>query len=247
MNDETNTAPAEEMPLLSLRSVEKTYRMGPDTIRALDGVTLDIHAGEYVVITGPSGSGKSTMLHILGLLDRPDSGQLLYQGQAIKGLSDSSLSAARNGQIGFIFQSFNLLPEQTALQNAMLPLIYTRKSGNGNRRQRATAALERVGLGDRMRHRPSELSGGQQQRVAIARALVKNPILILADEPTGNLDSRAGDEIMTIFDDLATQGIAVVIITHDPTVASHASRHIHLLDGRVTEDRQIPVSSRGSS
>ncbi|MBI4568861.1 MAG: ABC transporter ATP-binding protein [Planctomycetes bacterium] len=224
--------------LCCLREVRKTYRMGPTVIRALDGVTLTVRRGEYLAITGASGSGKSTMLHVMGLLDRPDSGSVFYMDQEVRRLSDRALSAVRNREIGFIFQSFNLLWEQTALHNVMLPLVYARARDPKGRTSRARAreALDRVGLADRLRHRPSELSGGQQQRVAIARALVKEPSLILADEPTGNLDSASGADVMAIFDDLVRQGITVAIITHDTAVASHARRRIGLRDGRVIAD-----------
>ena len=225
-------------PLLELERVSRIYRLGRTIVPALEDVSFRLERGEYVVITGASGSGKSTMLHLLGLLDRPDSGELRYEGRLMREMSDRAVAAIRNREIGFVFQSFNLLREQTALRNVMLPLIYARggEEDEGGRRGRAREALDRVGLGQRTDHRPFELSGGEQQRVAIARALVKRPSLILADEPTGNLDSRAGKAIMEILDGLAAEGITVAIITHDPGVAGHARRRVRLLDGRIVED-----------
>ena len=224
--------------MIELQNITKTYQMGEVEVHALRGVSLQIQPGEWVAIMGPSGSGKSTLMNIIGCLDVPTSGSYRLDGVEVAGLNDRQLAAIRNRKIGFIFQSFNLLPRVTALRNAELPLLYSKKGTNP--RERALAALEAVGLGDRLHHRPSEMSGGQQQRVAIARALVNDPAIILADEPTGNLDSKSGAEIMDILRQLhREQGITIVMVTHDPNIAAQTQRIIHLKDGLVVGDEQI--------
>ncbi len=220
-------------PLIHLAGVGKTYLMGEQTVEALSSFDLDIQRGEMVAITGPSGSGKSTLLHVLGCLDRPTTGTYLLDGQRVDQLTDRELARLRNSDIGFVFQSFNLLSEESALENVLLPLVYGRVPG---RRAKAREALERVGLSHRLDHRPAELSGGEQQRVAIARALVKQPRLILADEPTGNLDSASGQSILDIFSELHADGITIILITHDPDVAGLAQREVRMRDGRLSED-----------
>ncbi len=218
--------------LIRLRSVTRTYRMGEVDVPALRGIDLDIDANEYIAVMGPSGSGKSTLMNILGCLDSPTSGHFELDGRDVSALSDSQLSRVRNAFVGFVFQTFNLLPRATALHNVELPLIYAGVRV-GRRRQRAREALERVGLADRMHHRPNEMSGGQRQRVAIARALVNEPSLLLADEPTGNLDSGTGREIMQVLDALHDEGNTILLVTHESYIAEHASRRIHLHDGRI--------------
>jgi putative ABC transport system ATP-binding protein len=218
--------------LIALERVSRVYRMGEVEVPALDDVSLDIGAGEFVAIVGPSGSGKSTMMNILGCLDRPTHGSYRLAGSAVADLDDDALARLRSRTIGFVFQSYNLLPRTSALENVATPLLY-QGVRRGERMRRARAALERLGLGDRVTHEPSELSGGQQQRVAIARALVTEPALVLADEPTGNLDSHSGAEVMAVLRDLHGQGRTVVLITHDADVAATADRQIHLRDGRV--------------
>jgi putative ABC transport system ATP-binding protein len=222
--------------VIEARDVVRTYRMEGVTVRALQGVTFDIDAGEYVAVTGPSGSGKSTLMHVLGALDRPTTGVVRVDGSEIARLSDGQLARLRNRTIGFVFQSFQLLPRTAAVDNVALPLIY-RGVPRSERRRRATAALEAVGLGQRLRHRPSQLSGGEQQRVAIARALVGEPKVVFADEPTGNLDSRSGSDVMRLLDDLnRDRGVAIVLVTHDADVAAHARRQIRIRDGMVEYD-----------
>ena len=222
--------------VIRIRDLTREYRMGSELILALRGVTLDIHRNEYVAIMGPSGSGKSTMMNVLGCLDTPSAGEYWLNGEEVSRLTDDALARVRNREIGFVFQTFNLLPRATALHNVELPLVYAGVRAR-ERRERAEAALERVGLGERMHHRPNELSGGQRQRVAIARALVNQPSILLADEPTGNLDSVTSDEIMEVFAALHYAGQTVIMVTHEPDIAARAQRVVVLRDGRVESDR----------
>ncbi|SIN69652.1 putative ABC transport system ATP-binding protein [Singulisphaera sp. GP187] len=219
--------------LITLEGITKEYPMGSEIVRALQGVDLAIGTNELVAIMGPSGSGKSTLMNILGCLDVPSAGRYWLDGRDVARLSQSELARVRGGQIGFVFQTFELLPRQTALRNVELPLTY---SGGPNRRGRATEALRRVGLADRMGHRPNQMSGGQRQRVAIARALVQRPALLLADEPTGNLDTQTGEEILNLFADLHREGQTIVIVTHEPEVAARCHRIVRIRDGRVESD-----------
>ena len=215
----------------------KTYVMGTEQVHALRGVGFEVERGEYLAIMGPSGSGKSTMMNLIGCLDTPTSGQYWLNGKLVSEMDDDELAYIRNKEIGFVFQTFNLLPRASALHNVELPLIYN-GSPRTQRIEMAKRALERVDLADRMNHKPNELSGGQRQRVAIARALVNNPSIILADEPTGNLDSQTSQEIMSLFDDLNDQGNTIILVTHEPDIAQHAHRVLHILDGRVNRDER---------
>ncbi len=221
--------------MIEANGLVKTYFVGGSTIRALDGVSFRIEAGEMVAVTGPSGSGKSTLMHILGCLDSPDAGSYVLAGEDVSKLSKDRLAAIRNRRIGFVFQTFNLLARTSALENVELPLLY---AGQRQARDRAREALRGVGLEDRMRHEPSQLSGGQRQRVAIARAIVTDPAIVLADEPTGNLDTKTGDEILAIFEALNAQGRTVILVTHEPDVARHCRRQIAMRDGRIVEGGQ---------
>lgn len=223
------------MALIQIRDLRKYYVMGDSVVRALDGVDLDIAAGEFVAITGPSGSGKSTMMHLLGCLDRPNSGSYRLNDVDVSNLDDRRLAQIRNREIGFVFQTFNLINRTTALDNVGVPLFYARKA---DWVKTAQSALDRVGLGHRSSHRPNELSGGERQRVAIARAIVNTPHFVLADEPTGNLDSRTGEQIMEIFHDLNRQGVTIVLVTHEPDVAMQARRIVQMRDGKIVADRQ---------
>jgi putative ABC transport system ATP-binding protein len=229
-------------PIISVRDLVKTYDLGELQVHALRGITLDVRPGEFVALTGPSGSGKSTFMHLMGCLDRPTSGQYLLNGQDVSALPARALSRVRNTDIGFVFQGFNLLPRTTAIDNVELPLLYA-AVGAKARRERAAEALRAVGLGDRLGHHPNQLSGGQQQRVAIARALVNNPTLLLADEPTGNLDTRTSIEVMGIFQRLNMErGLTIVLVTHERDIAEYGTRIVAFRDGRVRSD--TPVHTR---
>jgi len=230
------------MSIISLRDVHKVYDMGAEQVRALNGVDLEIESGEYVAIMGPSGSGKSTLMNLIGCLDTPTSGSYVLNGTAVEKLTDHELAAIRNKEIGFVFQTFNLLARTDALQNVELPLVYAGMPRR-ERRERAARALERVGLAERAHHQPNELSGGQRQRVAVARALVNDPSILLADEPTGNLDSATSAEIMELFAELHRQGNTVLLVTHEQDIAAHAKRRIVLRDGKVVTDDRMEVTA----
>lgn len=233
--------------MIVLRDIVKRYTMGEEVVQALAGVDLDIARNEYVALTGPSGSGKSTLMNLLGCLDTPTEGTYTLNGRDVSGMNDTELAQVRNREIGFVFQSFHLLPRMTVLQNVMQPLVY-RGLSQDERRARAVEALGKVGLGDRMGHRPNQLSGGQRQRVAIARALVGAPSILLADEPTGNLDTRTSAEIMALFDALHAQGQTVILVTHEPDIAAHCHRVLRVSDGRIVEDRrQVPVHAANAA
>ena len=225
---------SQNRPIISMTDITKVYTVGGEEVRALDGANLTIREGEFVSIIGPSGSGKSTLMNIIGCLDVADSGEYILDGQSIEQYSEEELAKIRNKKIGFVFQNFNLLSRMSALSNVELPLIYQRIHLN-DRKEKAQRALDRVGLSDRSSHKPSELSGGQQQRVAIARALATDPAILLADEPTGNLDSKTGDDIMALFHELHRAGDTIVLITHNEEIAKQAQRRIRIMDGRVTE------------
>jgi putative ABC transport system ATP-binding protein len=225
--------------LIQIRDLHRVYQVGEDQVRALNGVDLDIDVNEYVAIMGPSGSGKSTLMNILGCLDTPSQGSYMLKGKEIAERTDDELARIRNAEIGFVFQTFNLLARADALHNVELPLVYAGLK-HEERRKRARESLELVGLGDRMKHRPNELSGGQRQRVAIARALVNKPSIILADEPTGNLDSRTGEEIMAAFEAIWKAGNTVILVTHEPDIADHARRVVRMRDGKIESDLMNP-------
>ena len=225
----------ESVPVIQVAGLGRDYVLGSETVHALRDVTLTIEPNEYVAIVGPSGSGKSTLMNLIGCLDTPTAGEYWLRGQLVSGMDDKQLARVRNQEIGFVFQTFNLLARSTALRNVELPLMYAGVPA-AERRERAIESLERVGLADRMQHRPNELSGGQRQRVAIARALVNRPALILADEPTGNLDSRTGADVMRLFDELHAAGQTIVVVTHDPEIAAHAERRVVFHDGAITAD-----------
>jgi len=225
--------------VIQMRDLARSYVMGAETVNALRGVSLEIRRNEYVAIMGPSGSGKSTMMNLIGCLETPTRGEYWLNGQEVSRMPDDALARVRNREIGFVFQTFNLLPRASALQNVELPLVYGGVPAR-ERRERSRAALTKVGLGDRMGHRPNELSGGQRQRVAIARALVNEPAILLADEPTGNLDSTTSEEIMRVFENLHAQGQTIIMVTHEPDIAAHADRIIVLRDGRIASDTPSP-------
>ena len=227
--------------LISISNLRKIYQMGEAEVRALDGVDLKVEAGEYVAIMGPSGSGKSTLMNLIGCLDTPTSGEYILNGKRVSDLDDTELAEIRNHEIGFVFQTFNLLSRATALSNVELPLIYARISAR-ERHRRAREALEKVGLGDRAKHQPNELSGGQRQRVAMARALVNEPSILLADEPTGNLDSRTSAEMMELFKELNAAGNTMIVVTHEEDIAAHARRVVRLLDGKIVVDENVGES-----
>ena len=223
------------MDLISLKNIHKIYNVGGEEVRALDGIDLNIQENEYLAIMGPSGSGKSTLMNMIGCLDTPTSGLYEFEGEMVQVMDDTQLASIRNRKIGFVFQTFNLLPKATAQHNVEIPLVYA-NIRKDQRAEMASKALDSVGLSDRSHHKPNELSGGQRQRVAIARALVNNPSIILADEPTGNLDSKSGHEIMNILDDLHDRGNTIILVTHEDEIAQHAHRVIRLLDGKIIED-----------
>jgi len=222
-------------PLIQARDLRKTYHVGDQVVHALDGLDLDIRANEYVALMGPSGSGKSTLMNMLGCLDSPTSGSYILNGQDVSRLEDDALAEIRNREIGFVFQTFNLLPRYTALENVALPMVYA-GIAKTERQERAREVLDQVGLGDRMDHRPNELSGGQRQRVAVGRALVMRPSIILADEPTGNLDTATSEEVMELFGDIQKAGNTVILVTHEEDIAAYAHRTVRLRDGRVESD-----------
>ena len=240
----TGAAPA-STPILSVRKLVKDYRLGEMDVQALRGVDLDIATGEFVAIGGPSGSGKSTLMNVLGCLDVPTSGSYHLDGEAVQSLSPDALALVRNRKLGFVFQSFNLLKRTSALENVELPLLYRKGVSNQEARERAMAALKAVGLAERWRHFPNQLSGGQQQRVAIARSMVNDPVLILADEPTGNLDTRTSLDIMEVFQGLNARGITIVLVTHEPDIMRFAGRHVVVRDGRIVKDApNAPADAR---
>ncbi len=226
------------MNIINIEHIAKIYQVGTEEVHALADVSLKINKNEYVAIMGPSGSGKSTLMNILGCLDTPTKGLYDFKGENVSQMNDNELASIRNREIGFVFQTFNLLPRSDALHNVELPLIYAGVSG-ADRRERAEAALENVGLGDRMRHKPNELSGGQRQRVAVARALVTDPAIILADEPTGNLDTKTGEDIMALFHEINEAGNTIILVTHEEYIAEHANRIIRLRDGLVEKDEYV--------
>ena len=228
------------MSLILLKNIYKIYNVGGEEVRALDGIDLVIEDNDYLAIMGPSGSGKSTLMNMIGCLDTPTSGKYEFEGEMVQIMDDSQLASIRNRKIGFVFQTFNLLPKATAQHNVEIPLVYANVP-KSERMRIATNALKSVGLSDRLHHRPNELSGGQRQRVAIARALVNSPSIILADEPTGNLDSKSGSEIMAILDDLHNAGNTIILVTHEDNIAQHAHRTISLLDGKIVKDSKKQI------
>ena len=231
--------------VIQTEAITKTYVSGTNEVHAVRGIDLTVRQGEFVAIMGASGSGKSTLMNLLGCLDSPTSGAYLLDGVRVDGLAKNDLAAIRNQKLGFVFQGFNLLPRTTAVENVELPLLYDRSGRKRDTRALAVAALQRVGLGDRLDHQPSELSGGQQQRVAIARALVTNPAVVLADEPTGNLDTRTSMEVMQLFQELNDQGITIILVTHEPDIAAYAKRIVEVRDGKIRHDE--PVVNRRSA
>jgi putative ABC transport system ATP-binding protein len=238
----TNHASAPNVPLISIRNLTKQYVMGDQTVPVLHGVSLDVMPGEFLALTGPSGSGKSTFMHLLGCLDQPTGGQLLLDGMDVSRMDAGALARLRNTEIGFVFQAFNLLPRTSAVENVELPLLYAANVGAKERRERAIQSLQAVGLGERLWHHPNQLSGGQQQRVAIARALVNTPRILLADEPTGNLDTKTSVEVLGIFQRLnARNGLTIVLVTHEPDIAEYATRVIAFRDGVVRADHPVAV------
>ena len=246
VTSQAGQAPEKDWVIVT-RGIKREYDMGGEIVRALRGVDVAIRRNEYVAIMGPSGSGKSTLMNLIGCLDTPDAGEYWLSGDLVSTMADDELARVRNREIGFVFQTFNLLPRATALHNVELPLVYAGVPSD-ERKKRAVASLERVGLGDRITHRPNELSGGQRQRVAIARALVNNPAILLADEPTGNLDSTTSEDIMRVFEDLANSGQTVIMVTHEPDIAAHAKRVIVLCDGMIeSDDRRERFAERMSS
>jgi putative ABC transport system ATP-binding protein len=228
--------------LITLQNIKRSYQMGSETVHALRDVTLELERGEYVAIMGPSGSGKSTLMNLLGCLDTPTSGRFTLNGNNVDDMDDNELAEIRNREIGFVFQSFNLLARSSALHNVELPMIYGGVPP-AERRERALVALANVGLADRIHHKPNELSGGQRQRVAVARALVNNPSILLADEPTGNLDSKTGVEILALFEELARQGNTIILVTHEEEIARHARRILRIRDGLIAADERLEKSS----
>ncbi|MFQ5453191.1 MAG: ABC transporter ATP-binding protein [Candidatus Zixiibacteriota bacterium] len=233
------------MSLIETKNLWKTYTMGVEKVHALQSVSLTIDKGEYIAIMGPSGSGKSTLMNLIGCLDTPSEGEYFLNSKRVSQMNDDELANIRNREVGFVFQTFNLLPRATSLHNVELPLIYN-GSPSKVRNEMALKALDRVDLGDRVNHKPTELSGGQRQRVAIARALVNNPSLLLADEPTGNLDSKTSIDIMKLFDELHRQGNTIIIVTHEKDIASHAQRVLSILDGQIASDENVPDHKRNN-
>ncbi|TVR51149.1 MAG: ABC transporter ATP-binding protein [Puniceicoccaceae bacterium] len=238
-----NHPPSASAPLIELEDVTRTYAMGDHVVRALDGVSLTIHEGEFIAIVGPSGSGKSTLMHLLGFMDEPSGGVMRFEGEDVSRIGSGRRAAYRSEKIGFVFQAFNLLPRLNVLDNVLLPLSYHRGTIDKSRRH-AEQALERVGLSGRAGHRPGQLSGGERQRVAIARALINQPRLILADEPTGNLDSRNVERILGLFDQLHQEGQTIILVTHDAGVAAHARTQVHMLDGRIQDPASLETAAR---
>mgnify|MGYP001601767049 FL=1 len=227
-----------DQAVIQIKDLKRVYQMGDTEVRALDGVTFDIHKNEYIAIMGPSGSGKSTMMNLIGCLDTPSEGEYILNGHRVSEMDDRELADVRNREIGFVFQTFNLLARTDCLANVELPLIYAGMAGS-ERKTRATDVLTKVGLGDRLDHKPNELSGGQRQRVAIARALVNDPSILLADEPTGNLDTKTGEEIMELFEELYKAGNTIILVTHENDIANHARRIVRLRDGKVESDEKV--------